>query len=161
MHEAAFSHDLPAHDAVYMLLQRADFAGNLFDPVEGHDADLRLFQRNGVAGVLLVGDAIEAHDLAGHLKAGDLITAVLGGLAGLEKPSSYYIQRGERLAVVKQGSTSLDTAALCDQLVDPPQFHLIEPDRHAQLTQTAVGASDFDGFSEHLPIPTLPLVLTF
>jgi hypothetical protein len=72
---------------------RADLARQLLDAVEGHDADLGVFQRHGVTGVAVVDDAVQPDDLAGHLEARDLVAPVLGGDAGLEEAGADGIQR--------------------------------------------------------------------
>ena len=63
-----------------------DFARQDFQPGEGDGADLAVFERDGVAGVMFGADAVEAEQFAGHLEAGDLVAAVFEQHVGLEKP---------------------------------------------------------------------------
>ena len=59
-HDAIFTHDFSTHDSVYMALQGADFARQLFNAIEGHHADFCVFQSHGVAGMVFVDDAISS-----------------------------------------------------------------------------------------------------
>jgi len=69
-------HDFAAHDLVHMALQHREFTRDLLDIGERHDADFGVFQRNGIAVVMVAGDAIKTDDLTGHLKACDLFAAI-------------------------------------------------------------------------------------
>jgi len=100
--------------------------------------------------VVVVDDAIQADDLASHLKAGDLITAVFGGQAGLEEASTDGVERSEFLAVGEQSGTTLDFAACGHQIIEAIDVVFRESHRHAQFTQIAVRTGDFDGLGIHI-----------
>jgi hypothetical protein len=132
-----------------MVLQGRDLAGQVLQLVEGHDADLGVLQGHGIAGVVVVDDAVQADDLAGHLEARDLVAAVLGGHAGLEEARADGIQRGEGFAVAKQQAAALDLAARGHDVVDALHLLGIQAHGHAQLAQVAVGTGCFDGLKVH------------
>src|SRR5450830_1885358 len=50
-------------------------------------------------------NGVEAEHLPGHLKAGDLFTAVHGQYAGLEKPCTHGVERAQRICGAIQRST--------------------------------------------------------
>jgi hypothetical protein len=132
-----------------MVLQCSHLARDFLDPVKGHDADLGVFQGDRVATVLVVHDAIQANDLARHLKARDLVAAVFGGQAGFEKSRANRIQRSELVPVGEQGGASFDFAPNGDQVVKSVQVMVVQAHGHAQLAQVAVGTGDFDGLWIH------------
>jgi len=57
-------------------LQIRQLAGQVFELVVGDHADVRILQGHGVAGVPIGADAVQAQQLARHLKTGDLIPPV-------------------------------------------------------------------------------------
>ena len=148
-HHAMFAHDLAAHDLVHVVLQGRDFAGQFFDAVERHDADLGILQRHRVTGVVVIHDAVQPDDLPRHLKACDLVAAVFGGHTGLEKTGADGVQGREGLAIAKQRATALDLAADSNDLVNALQLLFVQAHGHAQLAEVAVGAGDFDGERVH------------
>lgn len=56
-HDTVLAHDFAAHHLVHVGLQGLDLARDLLELRIRHDADLRILQRDGVAGVLAVDDA--------------------------------------------------------------------------------------------------------
>ena len=148
-HDAMFAHNFAAHDLVHMALQRRHLARQLFDAIKGHHANLGIFQGDGIAGVPVIDNAIQANHLTRHLKACDLIAPVLGSYTGLKKPGSDGIQGGKRLAVVKQCATALDFAPGGYHVVNALDLCFGQAQRHTKLAQIAVGAGDFDGVWIH------------
>jgi len=128
-----------------MGLQSRHFARQLFDALKWHHADLGVFKGHGVASVAVVDDSVQANDFARHLKAGHLVAPIFRGDAGFEKTGANGKQRGERLAVAKQCAASFDLAAYRNDVIDALELLLIQPHRHAQLAQVAIGAGHFDG----------------
>ena len=76
------AHDLPADELLAVALQVGQLARQLVQLVEGDHADRRIFQRDGLAGVALGGNAVQAQQFAGHLEASDLVAAVCRRQAG-------------------------------------------------------------------------------
>ena len=70
------AHDLAAHDLVELALQIAELARQRFKVGEGNHADLRVFERHGIAGMAIGADAVQPQQFAGHLKARDLVASV-------------------------------------------------------------------------------------
>jgi hypothetical protein len=90
---------------------------------------------------MVVDDAVQPDDLAGHLEAGDLVAAVLGGDAGLEEAGADGVQAGEPVSPLRNsGCAALDLAPVGHQVVDAVEFFRAQAHRHAQLAQVAVGA---------------------
>ena len=148
-HHAVLAHDFTAHDLVNVVLQCRDFARQLFDAIERHDTHFGVFERDGIAGVVIVDDAIQSDDFTGHLKARDLIASVFRGDAGLEKPGTDGIERSERLAIAKQRTSPLDFSSYSHDFINPLQLLLVQTNGHAEFSQVAVGAGDFDGLRIH------------
>ena len=123
-HHAVFAHDFAAEDFVHMRLQGWHFARERLNAVKGHDADLGVFQRNGVAGVAVAHDAVQPDDFARHLKACDLVASVFSEDAGFEEAGAYGVERREGRAVVEQRRAALDLAARGHQLVELARFSL-------------------------------------
>ena len=55
------------------------------ETIERQYADLGIFECHSLARILVVADAIDADDLAGHMVTGDLILRVLGKRDCLER----------------------------------------------------------------------------
>jgi hypothetical protein len=100
-------------------LQGVDLSGQVLDAVERHDANLCIFQRYSVTGVVVIHDTVEADYLPGHLKAGDLVSTIFRRDTGLEKPSANGVQAGELLTIAKQGASTLDLASAGDDVINP------------------------------------------
>ena len=113
--------------------------------VVGDHADLRVFQRHGVAGVAVGADAVQAQQFAGHLEAGDLVAAVLGRDAGLEEAGAHRVERLEVVAGAEQRLAARHRAARGDHGVQPVQLLVGHAHRQAQLAQVAAGAGDLEG----------------
>ena len=75
-HDAVLPHNLAAHDFVNMALQRGHFTRQFFNAIKWHDTDLGVFQRDRVAGVMVVHNTVETDDFTGHLKSCYLIPTV-------------------------------------------------------------------------------------
>ena len=110
-HHAMVAHDLAAHDLVELVLQVGELTRELLQLAIGDHADLRVLECNGVAGVAVCADAIEAQQLACHLKARDLVATVFRRDAGFEKTRAHRVNRFERVARVKEGVSALDGLA--------------------------------------------------
>ena len=67
--------------------------------------------------MLIVHNAVEANDFAGHLKASHLVSAIFGGQRCFEKAGANGVERGEFIAVAKQGGAFFDFAAGGHQVV--------------------------------------------
>ena len=126
-HDAVLTHDFAAHDLVHMALHRRNVAREFFNAVKGHEADLGVFERNGVAGVVVAGNAVQAQHLAGHLKAGDLLVPVFGRHIGLEKPGANGKQVGEFFAVVKQQTAFFDLAPQVNHRINLVELVAVQP----------------------------------
>ena len=143
-HHAVLAHDFAAHDLVHVSLQGMDLVGQILDAVERHHADFRVLQCDRIAGVHVVDDPVEAHDFSSHLEAGDLVTAVLGGDAGLEEAGADRIQAGEPVAIAEQRCAALDLAPVGHQVIDAVEFVRAQSQGHAQFAQVATGAGHLD-----------------
>jgi len=105
--------------------------------------------QESVAGVAVVENPVKANDLTGHLEPRDLIAAIFGIDAGLEEAGADGKQGFEGFTVTKQRGAVLDLAACGHYLVDPGQLLRAHADRHAQLTQVAIGTRHFHGLRVH------------
>jgi len=99
--------------------------------------------------VLVVHNAVQTNDLASHLKARDLVAPILGGQAGFEKACANGVERGEPVAVAEQMCAAFDFAAHGHQIIEAVQVVFAQAHGHAQLSQVAIGAGDFDGLGIH------------
>ena len=133
-----------------MVLQCVDFARQFLDAVERHDADFSIFERHGIAGVVVIHNTVQTDDFAGHLKARDLVAPVLRRHAGLEEACAYGKQRGELLAIAKQRGASLDLAPYRHHIIDALELIVVQAHRHAQFTQIAVGARHLECLRRHM-----------
>ena len=149
-HHPVLTHDFAAHDFVHMVLQRIHLAGEFFDALEGHDAHFGIFQCHGVAGMVVIDDAVQTNDLASHLEAGDLVAPIFSRDTGLEEPRAYGKQRGEGFTVAEQGAAALDFPTHGHHVVNTSQLLIGESQRHAKLTQIAIGAGNLDGLRCHM-----------
>ncbi|MPN40873.1 hypothetical protein SDC9_188413 [bioreactor metagenome] len=113
------------------MLQVVDLARQAFQAVERDRADLAVFQRDRVAGVMFGADAVEAEQLAGHLETGYLVAAVLKQHVGLEEAAADGVNGIETLAGTVEVIASFDAAAGRYQVVQPLQFLKTEPKRKA------------------------------
>ena len=144
-HHPMVAHNLAAHDLVELVLQVRELARQLLElPIRNH-AHLRVFQGDGVAGMSVGADAVQAQQLASHLETGDLIAAIFGRHARLEEPGAHGIHRAERVAAVKEGIAALDRAARGHQRVEMAQLRLAQANGQAQLAQIAAGAGHLEG----------------
>jgi hypothetical protein len=132
-----------------MVLQGGHFSSDFFDPFKRNDTDFGVFQRNGIAAVLVIHDAVQTNDFARHLKPCNLVSPILCRQTGFEKTSPNGIQGSELLAVGEQSVSALDFAAHGHQIIESLQFLFAQTNGHAQLSQIAIGAGDFDGFGLH------------
>ena len=82
-------------------------------------------------------NAVETHDLAHHLKACDLLTAIRGVDLGLEKTGSNGIDRGERITGLVEGGASFDASAPSDQAIEFAQFLVVEAHGQTELPKVA------------------------
>ena len=144
------THNFAAHHFVHMCLQGSHFARNFLQPIKRHDANLRIFECNGIASVVIIDDAIQANDFACHLKACHLIPAIFGCYASFEKTRANGIQRREGFSVAKQRCSTFDFAAGCHNVINALQLLLTQADRHAEFAQIAVGTGYFDGWWSHV-----------
>src|SRR4051812_19263021 len=77
----------------WVALQVGELARQVLQLLIGNDADLRVFQRHGIAGVTVGADAVQPEQLARHLEAGDLVPPVFGRHPGLEEARAHRIDR--------------------------------------------------------------------
>ena len=111
--------DFATHDFVDVVLQGVDFAGNLFNAVKRHDANFSILQRNRIAGVVIVNDAVQSNHFPSHLKPGYLVTTIFCVDAGFEKTCANGIQRGEFFPGVKKCRSTLDAFSDGHELINP------------------------------------------
>ena len=107
----------------------------------GDRADLGVLQRGGAAGVRAVRHAIEAHQLAGHVEAADLLAAVGERQAGLEGAAAHRVDELEVVAFAVQRLAGLRPAPAAEhqavQALDVAPGHAAG---QAQVAQVAGGA---------------------
>ena len=143
-HDAVVADDLAAHDLVEVVLQGMDFARQDFKAREGDRADLAVLEGDGVAGMVLGADAVEAEQFAGHLETGDLFAPVLDQYVGLEEAAADRVDRVERRARTVEALAALEAATARNQVVEALHFLMIEAERQAQLAQVATRAGSLD-----------------
>ncbi|MNG17758.1 hypothetical protein D3C84_1017700 [compost metagenome] len=68
-----------------LLAQSWDLAGQLFELMQRNGANHRRFQGNGITGIKGLANGVQANQLAGQMKAGDLLDAVLSKQVGLHR----------------------------------------------------------------------------
>ena len=61
---------------------------------------------DGVAGVMVIHDAIQTNDFTGHLESCDLVATIFCRHAGLEEARANGIQRGESFSVAEKRSAA-------------------------------------------------------
>ena len=122
-----------------MVLQRVDFAGQLLNAIKRHDADLGIFQRHGVTGVVVIDDAVQSDHFAGHLEAGHLIAPVFGRDTGFEKSGADGVERSEFVAIVNSAVPRLILRRMATTSSIRSSSSWVQPHGHAQLPQIAVG----------------------
>jgi hypothetical protein len=127
---------------VQMMLKGVDFARQQLEFGEWNQTDFAVFQRHRVAGVVFGADAVHAKDLAGHLKAGDLVATVFGQYVGLEEARADGEYRFEGIAGAIQMMTALDLPPATDQAVEPRHVVVVEAEGQAQFAQVALGTGD-------------------
>jgi hypothetical protein len=157
-HDAVVAHDLAAHDLVELPLQVRKLARKLFQLMVGDDADLGVLERHGIAGVAVGADAVQAEQFAGHLEAGDLVAAILGGHAGLEEAGAHGVQRRKGLAGMEQALAAFDAAAGADHVVQRHHFVVRQAHRQTEFAQVAgrtgdlqcIDAGRWGGFMRHV-----------
>ncbi len=78
---------------------------------KGMAQTLAVLERDGVAGVMFAADAVEAEQFAGHLEAGDLLTAVFEQHVGLEEAAADRVDRVEPVSRAVEMVAPLEAAA--------------------------------------------------
>jgi len=91
-------------------LQRWKAPGESFELLEWNDAGFSVLERDRVAGVALVGDAVEPDDVAEHVITGDLFPPVLGHHRRLAGADPHGVERRERLAGTIDRCAALETS---------------------------------------------------
>lgn len=142
-HHAMVGRDLAAHEPVELAHERRDILQERFELVERDEADLAVFERDGVAAVAIAADGIEPEDFAGHVEAVDLLVAGAGDLVGLEEARANGVQRFERVLHAIQVLPGAHVLPTRDGSVEPRQVARVHAERQAQLAQTARGADGF------------------
>lgn len=146
------AHDFAAHQTEKMVLQTGDVAAQAFHARKRQFADFAVFQRDAVAAVGVGRDAIQPQKLARHMKAGDLLTAVMAADAGFEKAGAHGKNRLERLAGAEQILAALEPARLPDDGVQLRHFFAAEAHRQAKLAQTAIRAGHLKGVNRNIGV---------
>jgi transcriptional regulator of aromatic amino acid metabolism len=82
--------------------KRLELVTEVLHLLVGQHADLRVLQRDSIAAVLILHDAIEPHHFTHHLKSGDLTATVWGDELRLEEPPPNNIERVERIAYLEE-----------------------------------------------------------
>jgi len=90
-HHAVLAHQLAAH----RLLEPAH--DGLVEPREVDGMDTAVLERDHLGGVESVGHAVETHDFAGHVEAGDLDAAILQESRVPEAAAEHDVDRFERI----------------------------------------------------------------
>ena len=108
---------------------------------ERNDADLRILERDRVDLVRARIDAAEADQLARHLKARDLLVALVRTHEGLEEAGADGEQRVGVVAGAKQRRAARDLALRDDEaMLDALELVARQSDRKADLAQVAARA---------------------
>jgi len=136
------AHDLPAHDAVQLMLQGRQLAGELLEARERDLAHLGVFQGDRVAGVVPAANRIQPQEISRHVEARYLLAAVVVQHAALHEAGPDGEKRGERLAGVIEARAAPKLAPVGDEPVHLLHLAGIKAGRQAQLTQAAGGAGD-------------------
>ncbi|MNG13058.1 hypothetical protein D3C84_967110 [compost metagenome] len=139
------AHDFLAQEFVQVVLQRRQVVGQFFQEVERQRADFAVFQGNGITGVMIGTDSVQAKHFALHLETGDLFATVYRKDAGLEETQSHGIQRAQWVAGAIQRCAFLDLHSLGDQRVEALDFTARQANGQAQLKHAAVRARSLEG----------------
>ena len=97
-HQRALALDLAGEQPEQLALQRRLAAGQRIELLERNLHHLAVLERDGVAGIAVRTDAVEAQHLAGHVKTGDLLASVFGQQHRLERTGANAVERMERRA---------------------------------------------------------------
>ena len=87
------------------MLQRTHVLAQVFHALERHRTHRAVFQRNCIAGVLIVGDAVQAESLPRELETRHVIRPVGVRHHRLERARAHRVQRMERIAGAEQRFT--------------------------------------------------------
>ena len=104
------AHNLTAHDFVNVALQRDHFSRELFHAIKRHHTDFSIFERHGVASVLVIHNAVQTNHLSRHLKPRDLVFPVFRDHAGFEKTGANGKKAGEFFTGSEKGAAPFDLA---------------------------------------------------
>src|SRR6478672_760870 len=105
--------------------------------MEGKNAHLAVLERDGLAGMAIVADSVEADDFASHVIPDDLFAAILGKQYCLEGSQPNCIHRVEWIAGPVQAFALPDPRAIADDRVELPHGVRFEAHRQAQLAHAA------------------------
>ena len=149
-HHAVLAHDFAREQLLEVLAHRLDRGRRLFDAVEGEDADLRVLERDDVAGVDVARNAIKADHLAGHEEVGDLLATVAAHDGALQEAEANHIEIVKVVAGTVERLAATDAAAGGDKLLH--RLHILErkAERHADLSQVAVRTANAQCRDIHL-----------
>jgi hypothetical protein len=134
------AHDLAAHHAMKVPLQRGDARRQVFQFGKRYDTDLTIFQGNRIARVRVPTDAIHAKNFPMHLKTGDMITPILGDYVCLEKSCFDRINRAEGIPIAIQMLTAFKFLAITDHIVQLLQLCVRQSQRQAKFAGIALRA---------------------
>ena len=116
----------------------------------GQHAYLAVLQRHRGAVVGAGAQAVQAHQLAAHVEAGDLLAAFAVHHAGLEEAAADRVDRAELRAGIEQRLAALHAPAGVDHVLHPGEVFPAQRARQAQLAQVALGAGDLElGLGRH------------
>jgi hypothetical protein len=101
-----------------MLLQRGNFARQGFQVAERYFADIAVFECHAVAQMLVGTDGIHAHQVAHHVKTGDLFAAILMQYAAFHETRTDGVQRLQLGAGAVNVLAALHRPPAVDELVN-------------------------------------------
>ena len=123
-----------------MMLQGWHISRDFLKSFHGHDAHLRVLNGQRLTSMKIRLNAIEPNHVPRHLKAGDLVTPVIGVDNRLEKTHSHGKNRCKPVTLANQGLPFFDRSSDLNQLIDFDNVLLTESNGQTQLAQIATRA---------------------
>jgi hypothetical protein len=136
-HQAVLAQDFAAHQPADDVLHAGVARRGIRQAGIGDRAQLGVLQCHRGAGVLALGDAVQAHQFAGDVEAAHLLAAVGEHQAGLERAGAHGMDAGEPVAFAVQGLAGLHLAPRELQAVEATEVELGHAAGQAQLAQVA------------------------
>src|SRR5262249_33180979 len=97
-HDVVIAIDLARKKAMQVVLQRRDVTRQLLKAIERNRANLAILERDRLALVISVVDAVEAKEIAGEVVAADLLAPVFSEYRGHSRPELDSVKRGKGIA---------------------------------------------------------------